>query len=105
MYKIVFDIALATWHRANATYIKVTRMHWQEFSEAAERLEGKHWRTRIARRLGRSPSTIWRWEKKGHIPKAAEGAVRSMLDIPSPNSQSDLIAAALIKAFNIKMIG
>jgi transposase-like protein len=80
-------------------------MHWQDFSEAAERLEGKHWRTRIARRLGRSPSTIWRWEKKGFIPKAAEGAVKSMLDIRPPKSQSDLIAEALIKALDIKMIG
>lgn len=80
-------------------------MHWQEFAEAAERLEGKHWRTRIAHRLGRSPSTIWRWEKKGFIPKAAEGAVRSMLDIQPAKSPSDAIAEALVKAFGIKMIG
>src|SRR3954468_13349334 len=26
-------------------------MHWQEFAEAAERIEGRHWRSRIARRL------------------------------------------------------
>jgi hypothetical protein len=79
-------------------------MQWQDFAQAAEQIEGKHWRSKIANRLGRSPSTIWRWEKKGAIPKTAEGAVLRILDA-QPRSQSDLIAAALIKALNIKMIG
>jgi transposase-like protein len=79
-------------------------MQWEQFAEAAEKIEGKHWKSRIARRLGRSPSTIWRWEKKGTIPKTAEGAVLTLLDV-QPRSQSDMIADAIVKAFNIKMIG
>jgi hypothetical protein len=38
------------------------------------------------------------------IPKAAEGAVRQMLDVRPSQSASDLIAEAIVKALNIKMI-
>jgi transposase-like protein len=79
-------------------------MHWQEFAEAAERIEGKRWRSAIARRLGRSPSTIWRWEKKGVIPKTAEGAVVRLLTAQS-RSQVDVIADTIVKVLNSRKIG
>jgi hypothetical protein len=79
-------------------------MQRHEFAEAAERLEGKLWRGKIAKRPGRSPSTTWRWEQKGAIPKTAEGAVLQLLDL-RPRSQSNMIADAIVKALNIKMIG
>jgi DNA-binding transcriptional regulator YiaG len=98
------DIASALCHGVDANQQGVNTMQWHEFAETAERLEGKHWRSKIAKRLGRSPSTIWRWERKGAIPKTAEGAVLQLLAV-QPQSQSDMIADAIVKALNIKMIG
>jgi hypothetical protein len=98
------DVANAMCHAAYANNMEEFAMDWDQFAQAAEQIEGKHWKSGIARRLGRSPSTIWRWEKKGVIPKTAKLAVMRALDV-QPRSQSDMIADALIKALGIKVIG
>lgn len=78
---------------------------WNEFEAVAQATVGRRWKTSVARRLRRSPSTLRRWEERGYVPESSEGEVRHLLGLPIPRSQSDLIAEALIKALNIKMIG
>ena len=78
---------------------------WNEFAAAAEQLSGNRWKTRTARQLRRSPSTIRRWQKQGYVPESDEGEVRHLLGMQQPRSQSDLVAEVFIKAFGIRMIG